>query len=237
MAIHLRRKSEIFRIDGEWFTGYWHFSFDRYWDPENTQFGTLRVFNVDTLIPGAVWPLHPHRDIEVITYCADGQFQHGDQNGRDGVLEAGDVQHTTVGRGLWHEEVNYSKERPMTFIQVWILPERHGLEPSMEQRHVRPEERQDRFLLLVSSASPETRGGVLPIRQDARAYAASVSPGKTAELTLKAGYGAYFYVISGRVRLNGHEMSGGDAAKVTGEPALTAEGIEQAETFTVVVRV
>src|SRR5438876_9277042 len=134
--IEVRKKEDIFHIDGDWFSGYWHFSFDQYFDPKNTNFGTLRVFNVDTLVPGGVWPMHPHRDIEVITYCVDGEFQHADNHGNGGVLYPGDVQHTTVGRGMEHSEINHSQEKPMTFIQVWIIPRTRGLPPSLEQRKV-----------------------------------------------------------------------------------------------------
>lgn len=231
--IQLRKKEQIYHIEGGWFSGDWHFSFDHYYDPENTRFGTLRVFNVDTLVPGAVWPLHPHRDIEVVTYCVDGEFQHADERGKDGVLYPGDVQHTTVGRGMMHSEINHSTETPMTFIQVWIMPRLFGLPPSVEQRHVKPEERLNRFLPLVSNRHP----GALPIHQDAEVYAATVEAGIRLKHVLAEGFGAYVYLISGRVRLNGQEMAPGDAAKVWDEQAIFVEGIERSELFMVVVRV
>ncbi|MDP2726666.1 MAG: pirin family protein [Dehalococcoidia bacterium] len=231
--IQLRRKGEIYHTEGGWFSGYWHFSFDQYYDPENTHFGTLRVFNVDTLVPGAVWPLHPHRDMEVVTYCVQGEFQHADNLGNDGVLYPGDVQHTTIGKGLWHSEINHSKEKPMTFIQVWVLPSSKGLSPSVEQRHIRPEERLNGFLPLVSNAHP----GALTIQQDAEVYAATVEPDARLEHVLPAGYGAYDYLISGRARLNDKDMEAGDAAKIWDEGKLTVEGLERSEVFMVVVRV
>lgn len=162
--IQRRRKKEIYHVEGGWFSAYWHFSFDDYEDPENTLFGTLRVFNVDTLIPGAVWPMHFHRDIEVITYCVDGEFEHADSLGNDGVLYPGDVQHTTVGSGLEHSEINHSERNTMTFIQVWILPWKRGLTPHLEQRHIPMSERFHRLLPLVSNRHP----GALPIEQERR---------------------------------------------------------------------
>ena len=249
--LHIRKKEQIYRTDGGWFSGYWHFSFDQYYDPENTQFGTLMVFNVDTLVPGAVWPMHPHRDIEVVTYCVDGEFRHADNLGNDGVLAPGDVQHTTVGRGLAHSEINHSAEKPMTFIQVWVLPRVAGLPPSVEQRHVRPEERLNRFLPLVSNRHPDA----LPIEQEAEVYAATLEPGARLEHTLAPGDGAYVYLISGRARLDLYpahpgqgshavgwpfpdsEMAAGDAGKVWDEKALTIEGVERSELFVVVVKV
>jgi len=124
--IAVRQPESIYKAQGEiengTFTGRWHFSLDQYCDDEYMQFGNLRVFNDDTLSPGAVWPLHPHHDIEVVTYCADGQFRHADEHGKGGVLKKGWVQHTTVGSGLWHSEINNSKDIPMRFIQMWFLP-------------------------------------------------------------------------------------------------------------------
>lgn len=230
--LQVRRKKDIFVMTGGWFTGYWHFSFDKYRDPNNIQFGSLRVFNVDTLVPGAVWPMHSHRDIEVVTYCVDGVFEHADNLGNKNLLYPGEVQHTTVGKGVWHSEINHLKDKPMTFIQVWILPNLIGLPPSVQVKKVKPEERLDKFLPVVSSNKTDA----LPLRQDAEVYVSSVSQKANVEHPLLHDYGAYFYVVSGEVKLNGHELHGGDAAKVAGEDSLKVEGVEQSEIFTVVVR-
>ncbi|MBI4305004.1 MAG: pirin family protein [Chloroflexi bacterium] len=235
MTVQVRRQKDLHHARGGFFTGDWHFSFDDYEDPENTRFGTLRVFNVDTIIPGGMWPIHPHRFNEVVTYCVAGEFRHGDNLGNTGVLYPGDVQHTSIGSGMWHEEVNNRDDVPMTFIQVWIMPRAPTLPPSVEQRHVEPAERLNRFLLLVSgdrSKDPKA----LPIQQDAEVYSATVEPGREARLDLRSGYGAYVYCISGRVRIGGDELASGDAAKVYGERAVAVTGVEKAELFVVVVR-
>ena len=132
--ITLRPPASLHHTDGGWFSARWHFSFDFYEDPENTWFGDLRVFNDDTLVPGAVWPMHPHRDIEGITYVAEGMFEHADSRGNGGVLPPGSVQRATLGYGMQHSEGNHSQTEPMRFIQMWIIPARRGLEPSVEQR-------------------------------------------------------------------------------------------------------
>ncbi len=123
--IIIRRPESIYQIQGKivngTFHGRWHFSFGDNYDPVHIQFGTLRVFNDDTLSPGAIWPLHPHHDIEVVTYCADGEFRHADQNGDGGILRKGWVQHTTVGRGMFHSEINNRPDIPMRFIQMWFI--------------------------------------------------------------------------------------------------------------------
>ena len=115
--IQVRRGSEIYHKEGGWFSANWHFSFDEYHDPENMGWGTLRVFNDDRLVPGAVWPMHPHRDIEGLTYVVEGTFKHADSLGNGGVLPAGSVQRMTLGSGAYHSEQNGSQTEPIRFIQ------------------------------------------------------------------------------------------------------------------------
>ena len=132
--ITLRPRATLHHVEGGWFSANWHFSFDTYNDPENTWFGDLRVFNDDRLVPGAVWPMHPHRDIEGVTYVAEGSFEHADSRGNGGILPPGSVQRATLGSGMQHSEGNHSQTEPMRFIQIWIIPRERGLEPSVEQR-------------------------------------------------------------------------------------------------------
>ena len=234
--IKVRKKSEIFNKKEDWFEGRWHFSFggpEGFHDPENTQFGALRVFNIDTIVPGGVWPMHSHQNIEVITYCLDGEFQHADETGKGGVLYQGDVQHTTVGRGMFHEEINHSPDKPMTFLQIWVMPRERDLTPSMEQRSVDKNERLNRFLTLVSDKDSDA----LPIEQDAEFAVAALEPGKTASRKLDDGYGAYLYIVSGQVQLDGQTLSEGDAAKISGVPSVDVEADEDSELAMVVVRV
>ncbi|MCH8206072.1 MAG: pirin family protein [Chloroflexi bacterium] len=235
--IQVRKKDEIFRIREDWFEGYWHFSFgippNGFHDPENTNFGTLRVFNIDTLVPGGVWPMHSHRDIEVITYCLEGQFQHADQDGKGGVLKQGDVQHTTVGSSMFHEEINHRQDIPMTFLQIWITPRERGLRPTMEQRAVEKGERLNRFLTVVSGTDP----GALSMQQDAEFVVAALESGQSASYELAAGQGAYLYVVSGRAGLAGHALGQGDAAKIPGEPSVVVKAEAECELAMVAVRV
>ena len=136
----------------------WHFSFDTYSDPENDSFGAMRVFNDDRLIPGGIWPLHPHRDVEGLTYVVDGLFRHEDDvGGAPGPLPAGSVQRMTLGAGAWHSEQNASETEPMRFIQIWILPDTPSLPPAVEQRVFTQEDRTNRLLKVIG---PE--GGIYP---------------------------------------------------------------------------
>jgi redox-sensitive bicupin YhaK (pirin superfamily) len=213
-------------IENGTFQGRWHFSFDQYYDPEYNRFGTLRVFNDDTLSPGATWPLHPHRDNEVVTYCASGEFRHADEHGKGGILKKGWVQHTTVGRGMWHSEINNLKDAPLRFLQMWFLPAVRGSEPKVEQMAVEQAQRTNRFLPLVSNVHP----GALPILSDARVFSCFLQQGKIVDHSLEAGRGAYLYVLEGGpVQVDGHLLPALAAAKVSEEPEFTVSAREDTE--------
>jgi redox-sensitive bicupin YhaK (pirin superfamily) len=231
--LELRRDAEIFRADGGWFSARWHFSFDRYRDPVNMGFGTLRVFNDDRLVPGAIWPMHPHRDIEGLTYVVEGTFRHADDQGNDGVLPAGSVQRMTLGSGAYHSEQNASETEPMRFIQMWIMPAVLGLPPSCEQRVLGREDRANRLLEVFS---PEGGPGVV-VHQEARVFVASLSAGTTVERDVPAGFGHYFSLIGGGVELNGEKLATGDAAKIRDETSLVVRALEPTELITVEVQV
>ncbi len=221
----VRRDAEIFRTEGGWFSARWHFSFDTYRDPENMGWGPLRVFNDDRLIPGAIWPLHPHRDIEGLTYVVEGTFRHDDNLGNDGVLPAGSVQRMTLGSGAWHSEQNGSETEPMRFIQMWILPSERGLDPSVEQRVFTRADRTDRLLEVFS---PSGRDAV-KVHRDAWVYVARLNPGIEVEHAFDEGRGGYLYLIEGRLIAGDEKLETGDAAKIRDEWSLRlrADGVSE----------
>jgi quercetin 2,3-dioxygenase len=214
----IRRDASIYGTDGGWFKARWHFSFDHYRDPQNMGIGTMRVFNHDTLIPGAVWPMHPHRDIEGITYVVAGQFEHADSLGNGGVLEAGGVQRMRLGRGAEHSERNHSQTEPMQFIQIWILPWERGLEPSVEQRQYTAADRRNRLLRILKPEGSEGEG--LTVAQDTSIYVARLDPDTEVEHRFRPGRGGYLYLIEGRSTVNEEPFRTGDAAYVLGEGGL-----------------
>lgn len=228
--ITVRPPESIYQIQGRiqngTFQGRWHFSFDRYRDPEYTRFGTLRVFNDDTLSPGAVWPLHPHEEIEVVTYCAAGEFRHADEHGVGGLLKKGWVQHTTVGRGMYHSEINNSGAEPMRFIQMWFLPSRPGLEPAVQQKQVEIAQRTNRWLPLISNLHQ----GALPIFSNAQVFTSFLETDATVQHTLDPGRGAYLYVLEGgSVMVNGLLLPVLGAAKIVDESAIRVQAEKSAE--------
>ena len=226
-TLRIRPERSIYRIDGGWFKARWHFSFDRYDDPNNMGIGTLRVFNHDTLVPGAAWPMHPHRDIEGITYVVSGQFEHADSLGNDGVLEAGGVQRMRLGSGAEHSERNHSKTEPMEFIQMWIIPEQRGLAPSIAQKQYTVADRTDRLLRFLKPEGASGEG--LTVARDVSMYASRLGVGRDVRHEFGDECGGYLYVIDGALTVNGKPMSRGDAAYVLGAGELALRGEQVAE--------
>jgi len=245
----IRRDSEIHDVSGGWFRARWHFSFDDYQDPENDSFGAMRVFNDDRLVPGAVWPLHPHRDVEGLTYVVEGLFGHEDNvGGAFGPLPAGSVQRMTLGKGAWHSEQNASKDEGMRFIQIWILPDEAGLEPGVEQRVLTRDDRLNKLLRAFAPVAeigetPAERGDTeagdqveaiaemwlgsdrpVGIHQDASVYVAALDQGIEVDHELGTGRGAYLYVIGGRVTLAGHDDAPDDELSTGDAAKITDAG-------------
>jgi redox-sensitive bicupin YhaK (pirin superfamily) len=235
--IRIRKSGDIYQIDDAikngTFHGRWHFSFGGYYDPAFERFGTLRVFNDDTLSPGAVWPLHPHRDNEVVTYWAGGEFRHADEHGVGGILRKGWVQHTTVGRGMWHSEINNRTDEPMRFIQMWFLPSELGREPSVEQRAVEQRQRTDTVLPLVSNSAP----GALRIISDAAVSSSLLTRGHAVTYRVAPGWGVYLYVIEGGpVLVNGQQTPALAAVMITDEREFKVSAVSDAELLLVETR-
>ena len=213
--LKIRTDEQISDVEGGWFRARWHYSFDSYNDPEYMGFGTLRVFNDDRLVPGAIWPMHPHRDIEGLTYVVEGSFRHQDDvGGAPGPLPAGSVQRMTLGSGAWHSEQNASETEPMRFIQMWITPTEQGLTPGVEQKVFTSDDRTDRLLRVISGDG----GNAVLVHQDAHVFIARLNPGVDVTHPLSLGRGAYLYVIEGIVTVNGEPMVTGSAAQIVDEP-------------------
>ena len=224
MTIELRPRSSLHHVDGGWFSASWHFSFDHYHDEAHMGVGDLRVFNDDRLVPGAAWPMHPHRDIEGITWVAEGTFEHADSRGNGGILMPGSVQRATLGSGMQHSERNGSKTEAMRFIQMWILPSRRGLVPSVEQRTFDEAARRDRLAPVLvpapgyGGADAPVAQGAVTVHQDAAMYAGLLSAGASVTHRFRHGYAGYLFVVHGE--LASPALDEGGAAIIRGETSL-----------------
>jgi redox-sensitive bicupin YhaK (pirin superfamily) len=220
----LRRAHERGHANHGWLDSWHTFSFAGYYDPEHMGYGVLRVINEDRIQPGSGFGTHAHRDMEIITYVLEGAIAHKDSIGTGSTIVPGDVQRMSAGTGVRHSEYN-AHEGETHFLQIWIEPKRTGVAPSYEQKHFAAEEKRGRLRLI---ASPEGRDGSVSIHQDARLYAGLFDGAERAELALAPGRKAYVHVARGRISVNGHALSAGDALK-TDAGTITIEGGNAAE--------
>jgi quercetin 2,3-dioxygenase len=221
--IQVRKASERGHFDHGWLDTYHTFSFSRYYDPRHMGFRALRVINEDRIAPGQGFGTHGHEDMEIVTYVLGGALAHRDSLGTGSSIRPGELQRMTAGTGITHSEFNPSDTEPVHLYQIWLLPEREGLEPSYEQKDFPEAERRNRLRLV---ASPDGRDGSLSIRQDARLFLASLEEGQEVAHALAPGRHAWLQVLRGGIRLNGRTLSAGDGAAVTAESdlAIRADG-------------
>jgi redox-sensitive bicupin YhaK (pirin superfamily) len=185
--------------------------------------GSIRVWNDDEIAPGAGFPPHPHRDMEIITYILEGALEHRDSLGTGSVIRPGEVQRMSAGSGITHSEYNPSATEAVHLLQIWIMPARLGLQPGYEQKTISISEADGRLRLI---AAPDGREGAVTIHQDAEVYAARLKGGQEAMHRLKPGRHAWVQVARGAVTLNGLAMEAGDGAAVSGEENLTVRAGE-----------
>jgi quercetin 2,3-dioxygenase len=202
------------------------FSFADYHDPAQMGFRTLRVINEDRVIPGAGFPSHGHRDMEILTYVLAGALEHKDSIGNGTVIRPGELQRMSAGSGIVHSEFNHSKAEPVHFLQIWIVPRRCGVAPSYQQKAFPLAERAERFDLI---AAPDGAAGAITLDQDARLFAARLAAGAYVVHELAPGRGAWLQVARGVVALNGTEMREGDGAAIEAEPTIAVTADTQAE--------
>jgi redox-sensitive bicupin YhaK (pirin superfamily) len=202
------------------------FSFADYYDPAQMGFRTLRVINEDRVIPGAGFPTHSHRDMEILTYVLEGSLEHKDSLGNRAVILPRELQRMSAGTGVTHSEFNASKTEPVHFLQIWILPAQAGLRPSYEQKAFPVDERRGRLRLV---AAPYGQDGAIAIHQDASLFIANLASGEQVTHDVFKGRGAWLQVARGIAALNGAEMREGDGAAIEGEPTVVIEAETDAE--------
>ena len=224
--IDIRRSEERGGGDFGWLKTQHSFSFDTYHDPRFMGFRSLRVINEDWVQAGHGFPMHPHRDMEIITYVLDGAIQHQDSMGNGSIIRPGDGQRMSAGTGVRHSEANASKTEAAHLLQIWILPDRRGHEPGYEQKAFPEAEKCGRLRLI---ASPDGVDGSVTIHQDAKLYASLLNPGQAVKHALGKGRHVWLQVARGAVELNGQSLNQGDGAAISDEPQLTVKATKDAE--------
>jgi hypothetical protein len=223
MSITIRRSAERGRTSWEWLESRHTFSFGEYFDPEHHHFSNLRVINDDLIGPGAGFEMHPHRDMEILTYVLDGAVAHRDSTEAEGVTGVGEIQRMTAGSGIMHSERNASQTAPLHLLQIWIMPARKGLKPGYEQRPItwtKP------WTVL---AAPSGESGTVSISTDARLLAGRPKKGERLTLDLAAGRAAWLHVARGAVRIGDQRLEAGDGAGIVKESSIEIGAEEDSE--------
>jgi redox-sensitive bicupin YhaK (pirin superfamily) len=216
-VLSLRRAADRGHFDHGWLDTFHTFSFAGYHDQAHMGFRALRVINEDRVAPGEGFGTHPHHDMEIITWVLDGTLAHRDSTGAAGALRHGDVQRMSAGTGVTHSEYNGSDGEPVHFLQIWILPDRAGHQPTYEQRPVPLDELRG---ILRPIASPDGADGSLAIHQDARVFATILKDDQGVRHALAPGRHAWVQVARGAGTVNGIPVSAGDGVALSGERQL-----------------
>ena len=224
--ITLRKAADRGHAQHGWLDSWHTFSFADYYDPKHMGFRSLRGINDESVAPGKGFPTHSHRDMEIVTYVLDGALEHRDSMGNGSVMKPGDVQRMTAGTGVGHSEFNASREEPVHFLQIWILPEARNITPGYEQKHFSKPERQGKLRLVASRAGAD---GSVVVHQDLKLWAGLFAAGESAKYELAADRHAWLHVARGKVRVNGQELSAGDAVQASNESVLELSGVQDAE--------
>lgn len=208
------------RFDHGWLDTRHHFSFADYYDPANMGFGSIRVINDDLVAPGTGFGLHPHRDMEIVSYILQGELTHADSMGNQRTLSRGDIQYMSAGTGIRHSEHNLGKDT-LRFLQMWIIPDAKGYEPAYGDSRIEAEERRGRWVTLASDRDVQAR---FRIRQAADIFAAELSAGEKLELTLSGRKGIYLVNAEGESMVNEVKLGHGDAVASDEDLVIATDG-------------
>ena len=209
--MQIRRSHERGHADHGWLDSRHTFSFGDYYDPDHMGFRALRVINEDRVAPRGGFPTHGHRDMEILSYVLEGELAHKDSMGTGSVIRPGEVQRMSAGTGVQHSEMNASGDRPVHFLQIWIMPDRRGHQPGYEQKAFPEAERTGALKLVASS---DGRDGSVTVHQDVSLYSGVLRPGDRAQYTVAPGRHAWIHVARGEVDVDGTRLSAGDAAAI-----------------------
>ncbi len=210
----VRKSDERGETGSHWLDSKHSFSFADYYDPKNMGFGPLRVINEDWVAPASGFGMHPHRNMEIITYVLEGAISHEDSLGSKGKISPGEVQVMSAGAGILHSEFNHAPHDPVHLLQIWIMPNKHNTAPGYQQQAFDRAAMQDRFHTIVSGQGD---AGALAIQQDATLKTALIGAGKAAGFTTDAGRKYWLQVARGEATVASHALAQGDALAIENE--------------------
>lgn len=224
--LKVRKSADRGQANYGWLQSYHSFSFAEYFDRNHMHFSVLRVINDDIIAPAQGFGMHPHRDMEIITYILQGQLQHKDSIGNGSIIQAGDVQRMTAGSGIIHSEFNASESQSVHLLQIWIMPDSLNLAPSYEEKHFSTEQKLNQWCLIAARD-----GGVtaLKVHQDMQLYASVLEPQARLSYTVQDQRSVYLHIARGNLEIDGQYFDSGDAVMLDGRAELHIKANLQAE--------
>jgi redox-sensitive bicupin YhaK (pirin superfamily) len=226
MTLQLRTWNDLEAADHGWLKARHHFAIDDRGNPAHARLGSLLIWNDDEIAPRSGFPMHPHRDMEIVTYVRDGVLRHEDISGGRGEIRAGSVQAMSAGRGIRHSEYN-DTDAPLSLFQIWLLPRRSGIDPRWATKSFAGAQRSG-SLLVLASGFPEDQDA-LRIDADARVLGATVRSGERIAYALRSTRYAYLVPARGRVIVNGQHVEERDGIALTGESGIEITAVDAAE--------
>jgi hypothetical protein len=229
--LQVRKSGDRGYADRGWLQSYHSFSFAEYFDRNHMHFSALRVINDDIIAPGQGFGMHPHRDMEIITYILRGELQHKDSIGHGSIIKAGDVQRMTAGTGIVHSEFNASDTSDAHLLQIWIMPDSLNLKPSYEEKHFSAEQKLNQWCLIAAPNKPESAlpVSVLNVHQDMQLYASVLDEQASLAYTVNDNRSVYLHTARGKVEIDGQQFASGDAVMLDGSAELHIEAIAASE--------
>ena len=216
--IEIRPSEERGTFKNAWLNAKYSFSFNNYYDPRRMGFRALRVINEDRFGGGQGFGMHPHDNMEILTWVNSGALAHRDSTGGEGQIGPGELQAMSAGSGLMHSEFNASKTEPVHLFQIWIQPDKEDVKPGYSQKTFDREARRNQLQLV---ASPTGENGSLKIEADAKMYALILEAGNTVTLPVQPGRGVWVQVAEGDLTVNGQPLATGDGAAIQNESELS----------------
>ena len=219
--ITVRHRNERGIANFGWLDSRHTFSFGNYYDPQHMGFASLRVINEDKVIPAKGFGTHGHQDMEIISYVLSGKLEHRDSMGNGSVIRPGDIQRMSAGTGVRHSEFNASDTNPVHFLQIWIMPEQKGLEPSYEEKNFSPAASQGKLALV---GSRDGRDNSVTIHQDVNLYLGSLQVDDRLIHKINHNRAVWLQVTQGEIQLNHQLLQAGDGAAITNETEIAIAG-------------
>lgn len=224
--LRIRRSAERGYVNHGWLQSHHSFSFAEYYDRNHMHFSALRVINDDVIAPGQGFGMHPHHDMEIVTYMLQGKLQHQDSIGNGSVIKAGDVQRMTAGAGIVHSEFNASNSDNVHLLQIWIMPDSLKLQPGYEERHFSAEQKSNQWCLIAARDNPDA---ALQVHQDLQLYASILDADVSLAYTVNDRRSVYLHIARGTVVIDVQHCESGDAVMLDGFSELLIKANAESE--------